>query len=126
MTLLRAWNSTLHPRRARKRTLKPARVVDKARLALVASMPCCVCQREGLRQTAPTEVHHMKRNDDGSTLGGQKAGDDRTIPLCWNHHWNGKRQTHPFRPTSLEEFEAAHGSELDLLAAVNRMLGVAA
>ena len=126
MTLRRAWNSTLNPKRARKRTLKPVRVVDRARLALVASMPCCVCQREGLRQTAPTEVHHMKRNDDGSTLGGQKAGDDRTIPLCWNHHWNGKRQTHPFRPTSLEEFEAAHGSELDLLASVNRMLGEAA
>jgi hypothetical protein len=68
----------------------------------------------------------MKRNDDGSTLGGQKAGDDRTIPLCWNHHWNGKRQTHPYGPISLEEFEALHGSELDLLEAVNRMLGVAA
>ena len=102
----------LSPCRKRKRTLKPARVVDRARLALVASMPCCVC---GAR---PVEVHHVR-----ATVGlGQRAGDDQTIPLCPGlHHWNGSEVRMP-----LSEFEARFGNELDLLAQTNQLLEVAA
>ena len=114
MTLRRAWNSTLHPRRARKRTLKPARVVDRARLALVASMPCCVC---GAR---PVEVHHVR-----ATVGlGQRAGDDQTIPLCPQHHRTGGFGV-AFH-AGPREWERQHGPQVEHLAAVNRMLGVAA
>ena len=104
----------LSPCRKRKRTLKPARVVDRARLALVASMPCCVC---GAR---PVEVHHVR-----TTVGlGQRAGDDQTIPLCPLHHRTGGFGV-AFH-AGPREWERVHGTQTEHLESVNRRLGVAA
>ena len=96
-----------------------SRLRDPERLMRVGQMPCIVCTNIGVEQTGKTDVHHIKRADDGSKLGfGQKAGDDRTIPLCNDqHHWNGVR-VH----MGSVVFEERFGNELDLLDQVNALL----
>jgi hypothetical protein len=56
----------------------PARRRNKARLALVASQPCLVCQR------SPCDPHHLKFAQP-RTLG-RKVCDEYTVPLCREHH----------------------------------------
>ncbi len=115
----------LNPRRQGPKAprIKPKRAEDPERLAKVRRLPCIVCRREGLLQRTPTEAHHLKRKPDGGRWGAsQKAPDRFTIPLCFDHHWNGSRQTPPFRPISLAQFEELHGSELELLEETDRLL----
>ena len=96
-----------------------ARLRDPERLAEVGRHACIVCTNLGIEQTGRTDVHHIKRSADGSKLGfGQKAGDDRTIPLCNDqHHWNGVR-VH----MGSHEFEERYGNELELLDQFNALL----
>ena len=72
----------------------------------IAQLPCVVC---GAR---PVEVHHIKRNPDGTKVGYGVRGDHfRVIPLCHEHHWNGV-----WNPMGSKEFERLYGNENDLLA----------
>lgn len=95
------------------------RVRDPDRLARLKKWPCIVCLLQREKQTGITDVHHIKRNADGSKLGAsQKAGDDRTIPLCCDrHHWNGV-QVH----MGSKEFEARYGNENFLLDIVDSLI----
>lgn len=97
------------------------RVKDPERLKKIRSMPCIVCWNLGVLQESPSESHHIKRAADGTKLGfGQKAGDDRTIPLCSRrHHWNGVHVG-----MGSHEFEERFGNENTLLAQVNEMLAL--
>lgn len=61
---------------------KSAPVKDKARLAEVAALQCCICEACGMTQTSKTEVHHCICG----RFSQAKAGDDATIPLCHFHH----------------------------------------
>lgn len=75
----------------------------------ILQLGCCVCARLGFGRT-PAEVHHILR-------GGRRIGHLDTIPLCSpGHHRNGdggqKISRHPFR----RRFEAAYGTEQELLA----------
>jgi Protein of unknown function (DUF968) len=65
--------------------VKPIR--DKKYLDFIRSLPCLICGAAG------SEAHHEAREGHG-TMGG-KPGDDRTIPLCVNHHAFGGTKKHP-------------------------------
>lgn len=58
---------------------------DPAYLAQVASLPCCICEAFGERQTSPTQVHHVIMGR-GSQ---RKTPDCMAIPLCAFHHTGG-------------------------------------
>ena len=55
---------------------------DKARLAAVAALPCCICFEYGLPQLSPTHVHHCIHGRHST----RRAPDSMTIPLCEGHH----------------------------------------
>lgn len=54
--------------------MKPIR--DPKYLAFIRTLPCCAC-----KTTLNIVVHHFGRR--GISI---KAGDDKTVPLCWNCH----------------------------------------
>ena len=120
-TPLRSGAKRLAPRRTRPRTFKAERRVDLERLRRVRALPCLGCLLDGVRQTSPTEAHHIRRKADGSTYGAsQKAHDDETIPLCSRaHHWNG---VHVASKLSHKEFERRYGNERELLELVDLAL----
>ena len=96
---------------------KKNRPRNPGRLARIAAMPCIVCGRWGV------EVHHIKRRPDGQKYGmGQRAPDERTIPLCPTCHRLGPRgvayHAHP------SDFERNHGNECDLLEKTDQLLAV--
>ena len=81
---------------------------DREWMDAVARMGCCVCLREH-GQPTPAEVHHL-------LSGGRRIGHKYTIGLCSpGHHRNGdgiqKISRHPNRA----RFEAAYGTEAELL-----------
>lgn len=55
---------------------------DPARLAAVATLPCCICAEYGMRQLSPTQVHHSIHGRYGTI----KSPDCMTLPLCEGHH----------------------------------------
>lgn len=120
-TPLRSGAKRLAPRRTRPRTIKAERRVDLERLRRVRALPCLGCLLDGVKQTSPTEAHHIRRKADGSTYGAsQKAHDDETIPLCSGaHHWNG---VHVASKLSHKEFERRYGNERELLDLTDRAL----
>ena len=93
---------------------------EEAHKAAIRQFGCLLC---GSNQV---ELHHIKRDPrTGQSLGMSMKGDYLTlIPLCFDHHWNGKRQTHPFKPIGSKEFERLYGNELDLLALTFERLGI--
>jgi hypothetical protein len=83
----------------------------------VASFGCIVCWRQhGIKAAA--EIHHLKAGD-------RRMGHLFSIPLCADHHRGGAGEgrfisRHPWRA----RFEEAYGTELELLAAMCKILGV--
>ena len=82
----------------------PERAEGKAHMARVAKLPCLICG------SWPVEVHHLP----------DPRSDIRVIPLCPQHHRReyGPGAYHYSRRT----FNAAHGSDADLLARVAEMI----
>ena len=82
---------------------------EKAWLDTITRLGCCVCHRQGNAGT-PAEVHHL-------LSGGRKIGHLSTIPLCSpGHHRNGDDDIKISRHPNKARFEAAYGSECELLA----------
>lgn len=79
---------------------KPTKI-EKQHMALVASIPCCVCG------AMPVNVHHIRT---GQGIG-MKASSFETIPLCYNHH-QGKEGIHAI---GTKTWQKKYGSELDFL-----------
>lgn len=79
------------------------RIRDKAHLAKVAQLPCCVCGNW------PVEVHHIRQGVGMS----QRAGDRETIPLCQAHHRTGGFGV-AFH-AGPREFQSIYGTERELL-----------
>ena len=88
----------------------------KRRFAALADMGCCVCLREGLGATPP-HIHHLLTG----RAGFWRNDDENTIPLCPWHHQHGPNgeAIHAGK----RSFEAAHGTELELLAYTNERIG---
>ena len=57
--------------------LKTKPVRSKKHLEHLRGMPCMLCR-------APGEAHHLLRA--GGKGMGMKAGDDKCVPLCHDHH----------------------------------------
>ena len=54
---------------------------DAGHLAFIRSLPCIVCARE------PSQAAHVRvGGTDGKGGVGMKPGDNRTVPLCHDHH----------------------------------------
>ena len=79
---------------------KNATAKEKRYMGRVAELGCLVCG-------SPAQIHHI-REGQGIAM---KASNFLVIPLCYMHHL-GDFSIH----NSKREFEAVHGSELDLLA----------
>lgn len=81
---------------------------ERAHLALVRSLPCCVCN-PGL-QNSPTEAQHL-------LLNGRRMGHYFTIPLCRTPH-------HAFVTRFRKLFEQTHGEQRALWEETMAKLGV--
>lgn len=88
----------------------------KRRFSALSDLGCAVCVREGLGATPP-EIHHLLSN----RAGFRRADDAMTIGLCPYHHRHGGNgeAVHAGKRT----FEAAHGTELELLEWTNARIG---
>lgn len=89
---------------------------DKKRLAAVAMLGCCVCERFNLTQKTISEVHHLI----GCGIG-KKASDLKTINLCAFHHRTGGNG-HAIHETPLKIWEEKFDSQEELLEYTNNLL----
>jgi hypothetical protein len=81
---------------------------DKAMLDRIRALPCVICNQPG-----PSHAHHVI----SGRYSQRKAGDDKAIPLCWNHH-QGPEGIH----TNKAAWEAAHGPDTGFLPMVADIL----
>ncbi len=92
-------------------------VADKERRAKLYEMGCCVCLNH-LDLYTPTSIHHL----DGQTKPGCHQ---LTIPLCPSHH-QYKDNSKPPQWFAFHDdktsFEAAYGTEQELLEQVNGLI----
>lgn len=80
-------------------------------MAHVLTLPCAICQALGMAQVGRTYAHHIREGQGGA----QRAHDELTLPLCYEHH-QGKTGIHGDRSA----WRLAKLDELDVLAAVIR------
>jgi hypothetical protein len=87
----------------------------RAYLNQVAELGCIVCRGLGFWGT-PAEIHHIRA---GQGMG-QRASNTEVLPLCHHHHRTGGHGValHAGQKT----WEAAYGTERELLAEVAELL----
>jgi len=90
-------------------------VAEAAWMNAITALGCIACLTEGHPET-PGAVHHILR-------GGQRLGHMFTICLCDpGHHQNGQQfgkvSRHPFKA----RFEAAYGTEMELLELTQQLV----
>jgi hypothetical protein len=84
----------------------------------MAALGCCVCRREFGVHTPPA-IHHLRGHPWAGT--GQRADDAYTIPLCNTHHQTGGHGV--AYHAGAQAFEARFGTQAELLAWTNLMIG---
>lgn len=90
---------------------------ERAHMARVAALGCCLCAHLNYGHTA-AEVHHVRARH-----GWGRSGHLNTIPLCPRHHRGQPGGVHDL---GREQFTAHYGiSEIELLEKVEQLLGVA-
>lgn len=94
---------------------------DRKRFRALQDIGCICCLLDGYRNI-PAEIHHI-------TEAGRRLGHDHTIPLCpWHHRSAAESVYDHFKGPSLakgkRDFEERYGTEIELLAKVNRMFPV--
>ena len=100
---------------------KPAKVgPNLAYLALVRQLPCCVCERFGMRQMSPTAAHHPIHG----RYGNEKVPDTDAIPLCEGHHQGSWDTSKIAIHRGQESWEAAYGPDTDYVAATRERVGL--
>lgn len=101
-------------KRGMKSSRPQASAAERAHLAAVARMGCCLCIHLEFGPT-PAEVHHCRVNH-----GWGRSGHFATIPLCPTHHRGQPGGVHDM---GREEFTVRYGiSEMELLTAVTRQI----
>ena len=106
-------------------TGKPTKA-EAARMDAIKAGPCVCCHQRGIASWTP-EIHHL-------LSGGRRIGHGHTVGLCQWHlrsvisfGCTGAEMREHFGP-SLNEgskpFHAAFGSDADLLAQQNALLGI--
>lgn len=111
------------PKGQKPKRIKPKRIVNPEYRERVRVLGCVACWIDGYGGV-PAQIHHP-RSGQGM---GQRAGDDKSIPLCEKHHQGlvylsnekalGTVSIHLFP----KEFKAKYGTEDDLLAIVAKLL----
>lgn len=91
---------------------------EKRHLSRVAELGCIACLNQGTPGT-PAEIHHIRAGQGAS----QRASHFEALPLCPFHHRTGGHGNaiHAGQRTWQEN----HGTEVELLAQVRRLLGIA-
>ena len=96
-----------------------------ARATALSDLGCCVCRRQFGVHT-PCDPHHLKGHPWSSA--GKRADDRHTIGLCKCHHTDGDGSErfggevgYHYSPA---EFEARYGTQAELLAYTDALLGV--
>lgn len=87
---------------------KQSTMAEKKYKALIASMPCILCELLGQSQESKTDVHHIREGQGTS----QRASDYLAIPLCHDGCHQGELGIHGDRTL----LRIAKVDELDLLA----------
>ena len=93
------------------------KAVERKHYGLLASLGCIVCYLEGNAGT-PSEIHHLRH---GVGMG-QRNNYKNAIPLCHAHHRTGGYGV--ALHAGQEAFEANYGTELELLEATNKLIGL--
>lgn len=109
------------PARSAKRKAHYASEEGKAGLAHMArvrSLPCIICQEWGMRQTTPTETHHVIHGRYGT----RKAPDTHTIPLCAEHHRESADPAKVALHAEPSKWKRLHGADHEWLAKIHDML----
>lgn len=110
-----------------KQARPPEEGGDEAYLDFVRSLPCCACGKN-----APSHAHHETGGGRGK---GQKAPDNRTMPLCFQCHrefhsvsgrfdgftFDGKRM---WQEMEIERVQELRGQLLDTFAASQDTTGL--
>jgi Recombination enhancement, RecA-dependent nuclease len=101
---------------------------DAKRLEIIHRLPCMACVKEGQAQPNRTEAHHVVSQSYRKHSGGHQA----TLPLCSWHHRSepimGQSKTEmgfiygPSLETSKAFFVKRYGTELDLLANIDKVI----
>ncbi len=113
----------------KKSTGKPTKA-QVERFEAMQEIGCIACRKMGNRGGA--EIHHLNL---GGKAGQKRRGHDFTIPLCaWHHRgvpmpglsvaWTTLNRG-PSLSTQSRLFRAAFGTDDELLAEVNKLIGVA-
>lgn len=102
---------------------------DQKRYAALRELGCIACRLGDHVPNGPVEIHHLVDKGYRKHSGGNQA----TIPLCvWHHRgdppldFTVRFMRHMYGPSMALEsklFSAAYGSQRELLAKVNQLLG---
>jgi len=109
------------PRRSAKRAAYLASDEGKvglAHMARVRKLPCVICLEWGMRQTTPSEAHHVIHGRYGT----RKAADTATIPLCAEHHRQSADPAKVALHAEPSRWKRLHGPDYDWLPRVADML----
>lgn len=99
--------------RKRSKPRRSSRVIDKAHLAFVRTLPCCA---PGCWRTGPSDPNHAT---EGRGLG-QKADDRKTVPNCRRCHRAFHDGTGAFTGMTKEERRAWHAAEVEKVMALKQ------
>lgn len=111
-------------------TRKPTKAQQK-RFEQLKALGCIACRKHA-PWFAPAEIHHLNL---GGKAGQKRRGHDFTIPLCeWHHRglpgefWLVSEATAILGPSlakSSKRFRETYGTDDELLAEVNKLIGAA-
>lgn len=106
-----------------------SRAARAKRFEKLKSSPCIACKKEG-RINTQVDIHHLNL---GGHAGQERRGDAYTIPLCLWHHrgipaqvGNSKMARELLGPSLAKQskaFRERYGTDDDLLAEVNSLIG---
>lgn len=105
---------------------------DQKRLDIIHRMPCLACAQEGCSQPSKTEAHHIVDKGYRKHSGGHQS----TLPLCgWHHRGEPisgdscSEMTAYYGPSMAKNkrsFVKRYGTERELLARTDEVMGIAA
>lgn len=88
-------------------------------MALVAELPCCICEAFGEVQLSKTQVHHTICGRYGQT----RTPDEQAIPLCEGHHQGLWDQSKVAIHKGKETWVKLYGPDTDYIAATQDATG---
>lgn len=89
-----------------------------AHMARVRALPCIICAEWGLRQTMPTEAHHVIHGRYST----RRAPDMATIPLCVEHHRESSDPAKVALHAEPSRWKRLYGADADWLPKIHDIL----